>query len=218
MKIMQIFPQSFLGKLRLLLILSITIGIFAYFMGVPLYGYIQYPAKEGDILFQSLAGIELADVIEGATDSPYSHTGMVIKKNEAWYVREAIDPVQDTPLLFWIVRGYNGQFAAFRLKTSYQHYIPMMIKESEKFLGLPYDILYELDDKKIYCSELVYKAFKNVSGEKLGRLRKLKELNWKPYKDFIVDLAGELPLERKMITPKDLSEAHQLEKIFSNGI
>lgn len=218
MKIMPIFPQSFLAKLRLLLILSIAIGVFAYFMGVPLYGYAQYSAKEGDIIFQSLAGTELADVIEGATNSPYSHTGMVIKKNDLWYVREAIDPVQDTPLLFWIARGYNSQFAAFRLKEPYQHYIPMMIKESEKFLGLPYDVLYKLDDEKIYCSELVYKAFKNVSGEKLGRLRKLKELNWKPYKDFIVDLAGELPLERQMITPKDLSEAHQLEKVFSNGI
>jgi|WetSurMetagenome_2_1015567.scaffolds.fasta_scaffold18241_6 hypothetical protein len=218
MKIIQIFPQTFLAKLRLLLISGIAIGIFVYFLGVPFYWHLQYSAKEGDIIFQSLAGTELADVIEGATKSRYSHSGIVIKKNNLWYVREAFSPVKDTPLLLWIARGNESQFAVFRLKALYQKYISAMIKESEKFLGFPYDVLYELDDEKIYCSELVYKAFKNASGEKLGRLRKLKELNWQPYKEFIIDLAGELPLNRLMITPKDLSEASQLEKVFSNGI
>ncbi len=214
----KLFPQTFFAKLRFLFILGIASSTLIYFLGIPFYWYLQYPAKEGDIIFQSLAGIELADVIEGATQSPYSHSGMVIKKNELWYVREAAGPVQDTLLLLWIARGYENKFAVFRLKPAYQKYIPAMIEESEEFMGLPYDMLYELDDEKIYCSELIYKAFLNVSGEKLGRLRKLKELNWQPYKEFIIDLAGELPLERLMITPKDLSEAKQLEKVFSNGI
>jgi Permuted papain-like amidase enzyme, YaeF/YiiX, C92 family len=77
--------------------------------------------------------------------------------------------------------------------------------------GRPYDIRYELDDEKIYCSELIYKAFRTATGEELGKLQRLGDLDWRPYRETIEAIEnGPAPLDRLMITPRSLSEAAQL--------
>ncbi|MEJ2610566.1 MAG: YiiX/YebB-like N1pC/P60 family cysteine hydrolase [Candidatus Thiodiazotropha sp.] len=180
---------------------------------------LEYYPSEGDIVFQPLPDSDLTRAIEGATNSQYSHTGMVIKKHGLWYVREAVGPVKDTALFLWIMKGRDAKFAVYRLKEQYKQSIPSFINESKKYLGLPYDIYFELDDEKIYCSEMIYKSFKDATQESLGALKKLKELNWEGHREFIesIEVNG-IPYEREMITPVDLSKASQLEKIYSNGI
>lgn len=176
----------------------------------------SYVPKEGDFVFQSLPRADLVEAIEGVTRSPYSHVGLVIRKGDAWYVREAIGSVRDTPLDQWIKRGTHGQaFDAFRLRADLQPSVPALVKASEAFLGRPYDYKYAMDDESIYCSELLYKAMFNASARRIGTLQKLGELDWKPYRATIEKYeGGEVPLERLMITPRSLSEAAELEKVF----
>ena len=79
----------------------------------------------------------------------------------------------------------------------------------------PYDIHCDLDDQAIYCSELIYKAFERSTGEKLGKLQKLGELKWQARAPVIREIeGGRLPLERVMITPRSVTEASQLTKVF----
>lgn len=209
---MKFLPDTKWGKARF----SLLIGFLLYIFISPLFGYLEYEPKEGDMIFQSLPFAELTEVIEGVTNSPYSHVGVIVEIGKSWYVREALGEVKDTPLYLWILRGREDSFSVYRLKSEYQKHIKSMIVESEKFLGKPYDFLYELDDGKIYCSELIFKSYKQVTNENLGKLVKLEELNWKPHEDFILSIENEIPLDRVMITPKDLSEAKQLYKIYSN--
>jgi hypothetical protein len=68
-----------------------------------------YEPREGDFVFQSLPASDLVKAIEGASGSPYSHVGLVMRKADGWYVREAIGPVVDTPLHPWIARGRYGR-------------------------------------------------------------------------------------------------------------
>ena len=69
--------------------------------------------------------------------------------------------------------------------------------------------------RKIYCSELLYKAVRDATGRKLGKIRKLGELNWRPYEQVIRHIeSGSLPLDREMITPRDFSEAPELREVF----
>jgi len=76
-------------------------------------------------------------------------------------------------------------------------------------------IHYDLDDQAIYCSELIYKAFERNTGEKLGKLQKLGELKWQAHAPVIREIeGGRLPLERVMITPRSVTEASQLTKVF----
>lgn len=211
---MKITPSTIFGKIRLFVLLSIL----AYILLYPLVGYLKYQPKEGDLIFQSLPFGELTKVIEGATNSLYSHVGLLVKKDNSWYVREAIGEVKDTHLYIWIVRGRQSDFAIYRFKEEYQDIIPKLVNQSKTFLGLPYDFAYKLDDENIYCSELIFKSYKQITGKNLGKLVKLADLNWKPYKEFILSIENQIPLERVMITPKDLSQAKELEKVFSNGI
>lgn len=196
---------------------------------------VTYEPVEGDLIFQSLPRTPLVEAIEGSSGSPFSHCGIVRRSATAadsagkssktggnsstgrsWLVLEAIGPVKETPLAEWVSQGRGQGFAVFRLKQPWQGKIPAFLKAAETYKGRPYDIHYDMDDERIYCSELLWKAFRLASGEELGQPQPLKELNWKPYVEIIRRIEnGNVPLERHMITPRAVSEAVQVEKVFA---
>ena len=178
-----------------------------------------YVPRLGDLVFQSSPRGPLINAIEGATQSPYSHCGIVPRRDEAWVVVEAVEPVKETPLAQWIARGRQAGFAVYRFEEKYADKLPVMIAAARRHLGKPYDMRYDFDDEKLYCSELIYKAFREATGEECGAVCRLGELNWRPYETFIRMLeGGDLPLERRMITPRAVSEATQLKLVLRKGI
>ncbi|EDY18764.1 protein of unknown function DUF1105 [Chthoniobacter flavus Ellin428] len=178
----------------------------------------EYAPQEGDVVFQSLPHNPLIDTIEGSTGSPFSHCGILRKAGVIWKVIEAIGPVKETDLDAWEKQGRDGQFTVYRLKPRYRDKIPTFITAAQSYEGLPYDYHYEMDDRAIYCSELIYKAFRKATGEELGHLQKLGELKWQPYAPVIKQLeGGTVPLDRVLITPRSVSEAPQLEKVFEQA-
>lgn len=211
----KILPKSVAGRIFLssCLLLGIAVCVIA---AVPLYGYWGYTPKAGDVIFQSLPHNPLVDAIEGITGSPYSHCGIVVEKDGEWFVLEAIGPVRETPLFSWISRGRKFNFDVYRLKSEHAEAIPEFIKAARGYSGLPYDIKYEMDDEKIYCSELIYKAFKTATDEELGELKALGEMNWKPYAKTIEYFeSGPVPTKRMMITPVAVSKSTSLNNVFS---
>jgi hypothetical protein len=179
----------------------------------------EYEPATGDVVFQSLGHSPLIDMIEGSTTSPYSHCGIVVSKSGRWMVLEAIGPVRETPLEQWVQHGRKEGFAAYRLKPGFAGRREEFVHAAYNFIGKPYDIRYDLDDEKIYCSELVFKAFRAAFGQDLGRLVSLRELNWRPYEKLIRQIEGGAPpLERQIITPGNLARAPQLERIYSRDI
>jgi len=215
----KLFPEKY-RRLRIILCgVLIIIPIF-YFYILPLIYYSGYSPEEGDIIFQALPdAVDLVRTIEGVTESCYSHCGVVIRDNDEWLVNEALGTVHSTPIMDWIKRGRSSHFSVFRLKAEYRENIPNFLQALNKYQGRPYDMKYELDDRKIYCSELVYKAYLDATSEELGELVELGSLNWRPYEETIRKYEdGPPPLNRRMITPVDLSRARQLAKIYSVGI
>lgn len=177
-----------------------------------------YQPYEGDIAFQSLPHNPLIDAIEGSSGSPFSHCGILHRAGADWVVIEAIGPVKETPWRAWVAQARDRQYSVFRLKEPYRAKIPAFIEAAQSYEGRPYDIHYDMDDAAIYCSELIYKAFRRTTGQELGRLQTLGELNWQPYAEVIKQIeGGKVPLDRKMITPRSLSEAPQLEKVYAGG-
>jgi hypothetical protein len=78
----KIIPKTRAARIRWgLLILLLLVIIFST-RSYRLTGYIFYAPQEGDIIFQSLPHHELVDAIEGATRSPWSHCGVVMRENE----------------------------------------------------------------------------------------------------------------------------------------
>jgi len=204
------------------LLIGLLLGIAAALLCLRLLrtpeGEPPYEPQVGDVLFQPLPLLsDLVVAIEGITHSPYSHCGVVVRRNEEWHVIEAAARVTTTPLAQWIDRGRHNQYAAFRLKPEYEPIIPQFVKALHTYLGRPYDMQYEMGDAAIYCSELIYKGFHDATGEELGKLVRLGDLDWQPYRDTITRYGEDPPpLDRIMITPKHLAEAEQLIKIFEH--
>lgn len=180
----------------------------------------NYAPRDGDVIFQSLPHGPVVWAIEGVTESPYSHCGIVGTRDGQRVVYEAIGSVRITPLKEFLWRGRGGGFAVYRLRDEHRAHIPETLRCCEKYLGRPYDIRYRLDDEKIYCSELLFKAFRDAtSGEQLGDLVKFGDMDWGPYETLIRQIeGGPVPVDREMITPRDLAKARQLEPVFSHNI
>ena len=195
-----------------------VLTIFAWVYGPTYLAYWNYSPQEGDILFQSLPRSRLVNAIEGVSESAYSHCGIVAKQDGGWIVYEAYRNVEATPLREFIFRGRNQGFAVYRFKPAYQQFIPATIDKVQTFLGRPYDVRYRMDDDYIYCTELIYKAYRASSGgQQLGELVRLGDLNWRPYESTIKHFErGPVPLDRGITTPKAMAQADQLELVFAH--
>jgi cell wall-associated NlpC family hydrolase len=167
----------------------------------PISGY-----AEGDIIFIQSQTQQSAALRE-ATESVWTHVGLLIKKSGAWYVSEAIGPVVSTKIADFIARSKNKAYRIYRFK----HFDPATMQAAMysaiSRYNKPYDIYFEFSNDKIYCSELTYKVMKDVTGFDLGRIQKMKEMKLDgPYaqaliKKRLTDTGRELNPEELIITP-----------------
>jgi hypothetical protein len=195
---------------------AVILGVLAVVLawqGPASFAYWTYFPHEGDVLFQALPHQEVVDAIEGATDSDFSHCGIVAKVDGQWVVYEALGQVRTTPLYDFLLRGRERGFAVYRWKMNEREHVPAILEHARALLGLPYDTRYKMDDERIYCSELIYKAYRDATGGgQAGKLVRLGDLKWGKYEKTIIELeGGPPPLDREMITPRDLALAPQLE-------
>lgn len=175
-----------------------------------------YAPREGDVVFQSLPRGELVDVIEGVTDSALSHCGVVMRDADGrWVVHEAMGVVRETPLYLWIVRGRGARLDVWRWREIEGRDPAALRTALLRYSGKPYDFRYAPGDDEIYCSELVFKAYRDAYGVALGEWEPLGDLNWRPFERFIREMEnGALPLGRPMITPVGVTRSPELLKAY----
>lgn len=174
---------------------------------------------EGDIIFQSNISPQ-CKAIELATHSGYSHCGILFKKGEDWYVWEAVQPVKQTRLEEWTLRG-NQHFTVKRLVADSlitTAVIKKMQDAGSKYLGKQYDSYFEWSDDRIYCSELVWKIYKETLNIEVGKRNPLRsyDLSHPLVKATLKERYGKnIPLEEIMISPGDIFESPLLKTIVS---
>lgn len=175
----------------------------------------------GDIIFQTSTSAQ-SKAIQLATHSEYSHCGIVYEDNGDWYVFEAVQPVKKTPLDEWINRGQNAEYVVKRLKdtTALAPAALSKMKASAKAMsGKNYDLYFEWSNDRIYCSELVWKLYKDATGLEIGHLKQLKDfdLTSPAVKQKLKERYGnKIPLDEKVISPKDVYESELLETILKS--
>lgn len=207
-------------------VLRTVLGFVVLFLGLALWDawcitatLNAYKPQVGDVVLQSIQpGGRLLRTIRGVTESPWCHCGVVDRKDGEWVVCEAVGQgVVYTPLDEFLLRGDKIYFDVYRLKDQFQQHAQKFAECCSAYLGRPYDIQYELDDEKIYCSELVYKAYRDATGDTLGVVQEFGELNWEDYQDDIRHFHGsqELPLTRQVVTPASLELSPQLRRVCS---
>lgn len=128
-----------------------------------------------------------------------------------------------TPLSEWIKRGENSKYVVKRLKDSENLLtnanLTKMKKIGDKYAGKDYDLYFEWSDSRIYCSELVWKIYKEALGLEVGKLEKLGDFN---LTDNAVSLklkeryGDNIPKDELVISPASMFESDKLVTVFKN--
>jgi len=221
-------------KKPILTILSLTIIGFIGYWGFEMYPFAEEEKKDnqgvehfqlqnnfqsGDIIFQTSKSSQ-SKAIQLATKSKYSHMGIIFEDDEQDFVYEAIQPVKLTPLKQWIERGEKGHYVIKRLVDADKILTPEALAKmkqiGEQFKGKNYDLYFEWSDEKIYCSELVWKIYKEALDIEIGQLEKLSDFDLSNI--IVQQIMGErygndIPLEEKVISPAAMFNSNKLRTI-----
>lgn len=179
------------------------------------------PVRDGDIVFQTSSSSQ-STAIQRATRSPWSHMGIVFLRDGVPVVYEAVDPVRATPLARWAARGVGGRIVVKRLKDAGTVLTPDAVRalrrETEKFLGRRYDLAFGWSDDRIYCSELVWKAYDRALGRQVGRLQRLRDFDLEEplVKRKLKERYGaHVPLDEPVISPGAMFASDELVTVDS---
>lgn len=208
---------------KFLLCLAATAGVFVacfvFWVAKDLYAISAYKPQVGDVVIQNIDPCgRLLRAVKAVSESEWCHCGVVDRKDGRWVVCEAVGGgVRYTDLDDFLMRGNRIRFVVYRLTDEFNHQADKFAKSCAQYLGRPYDSKYELDDEKIYCSELVYKAYESATGETLVDTQELSDLKWEGHEEDIKyysesdDLVA--VLEREVVTPVSLTTSPRLKKI-----
>jgi len=190
------------------------------FSGKKVENVVSDKIQDADIIFQTSESKQ-CEAVRIATNSKFSHCGIIYKINGDLFVFEAVQPVKLTPLQDWISHGKDGKYLIKRLKNAEQVLTPSTLQKmkdySQQFNGKEYDAYFEWSDTRIYCSELIWKIYKNGARIELSKLREMKEFNLEdPRVQKILKerYGNEIPLEEKVVAPSDLADSSLLKTII----
>lgn len=173
--------------------------------------------REGDIVFTGSEHGQGAAIM-AATDSVFTHCGVVFERDGKLMVIEAVYPVKVTEIREFIGRSKPQALAFKRLKKPLD---PAKVAVARKWaaaqLGRPYDDRFQWGDDRLYCSELVWKIF-GKAGVELCKLRSVREyrLDHPKVSALITARFGKienLNLKEQVVAPSDLAASTLLEDV-----
>ena len=207
----KLFPTA---AATLLLVLPILAGICVAYDQKETSEVVLLP---GDLVFQDTRSPQ-SRIIRSITDSPYSHVGVIFRREGRLHVFEAYGPVKSTPLTDWVRRD-EGRFAIRRLKRREElldaEALAALEKLGQAWLGKPYDPQFRWDDEKLYCSELVWKLFREGLEIELAELERWEDypLRNERVQALVRERWGEENPRGKLISPAALFVSPILESL-----
>ena len=179
--------------------------------------------KDGDIIFQTSLSPQ-SQAIQRATQSHWSHMGIILTHNGRQMVFEVADVVKFTPMNVWVKRGKDNLYVVKRLKNADAVLTPFALEKLQtlaaRFEGKPYDAQFGWGDENVYCSELVWKMYERALGIEVGPLQKLGDFH---LEDNVVrarlqERYGEaIPLNETVISPEQIYLSQLLETVYERN-
>ena len=174
--------------------------------------------QTGDVVFQDTGG-EQGKAVEAATGSKFTHCGIVFEQDGKLYVLEAVQPV--TVVTLDSFRRRSKVFHARRLKDRSKLNAAAMEKGlawGRKQIGKDYDPLFQWDDETLYCSELVWKIYKQSTGIELCETKTFQSyfLEKPEVRAVIQKRYGDvprLPEKEPVVAPSDLAASALLDEV-----
>ena len=174
--------------------------------------------RDGDIVFQTSRSSQ-SRAVQRATNSRYSHMGIIFIRNGRPYVFEAVATVRYTPVGEWVARGEGRHFVVKRLADAKRVLTPGALRRmrwaASKFEGRPYDLQFGWSNRRMYCSELVWKLYAPL-GIELSRPRRVGDFN---LGDAVVRRKARerypdgIPLDEPAVAPSDIFDSRLLQTV-----
>jgi len=171
--------------------------------------------KDGDIIFQSSKS-QQSKAVELATNSVFSHCGIIFIENGVPYVYEAVQPVGKRTLIDWIKSGVEEKYKIRRLidrgilmSESWES----MREYAQKQVGKNYDSYFSWTDKEMYCSEYVWKIYNEIAKIPLAKPKELREFNIDApliRKTMYERYGNDIPYNELMVSPGQLYDSDLL--------
>ena len=178
--------------------------------------------QDGDIIFHKSKSSQ-SRLISKVTGSDFTHMGILFYDKGQLYVYEAVGPVKSTPFKEWTARGDGGRYVVKRLKDAEKTLTPDNLSKLRKaglsYRGKPYDLRFRFSNDEIYCSELVYKMYKDALGISIGELGKFSDFNLSDpevKKELKRRYKGEYSLNETIISPESMYRSTLLETVEDN--
>lgn len=168
--------------------------------------------QNGDLIFRRGRSVESQIVLLSDGDSDYSHVGIIYIKNKEPFVIHSVpaengeeyELIKMEGIKEFLSEDKATRFAVFRLEDSLINIAATASKFAydcylkKYYFDNQYDLL---SDKKLYCTELIWKAYRNAGVDIVQN--RLHHIN------FIV-------INKKMIMPSSIIESKYLKLVHSN--
>lgn len=184
----------------------------------------QAQLQEGDIILQRIPCGNLCDAIVETTPCKtfaYNHCGIVHYEKGKPFVIEAMgEQVQQTPLDSFAKREQTPTYHIARLKAPYKRYIQQAVKAAQAYIGTPYDDAFLPGDSALYCSELVWAAFKDGNRHPIFALQPMTFISprthttYPAWEAYYTDLGIAIPEGEPGINPCAIANAEVVELLM----
>lgn len=116
------------------------------------------PLLDGDLIFHASQS-DQSTWIRLATGSSLTHVGLVDLRGDEVWVIEAVQPVKATRLRAFRDRWGDPRIAVKRREGLTPRERDRVVAKARSWLGGDYDSAFGWGDDRVYCSELVWKAY-----------------------------------------------------------
>lgn len=181
---------------------------------------LEQKLKNGDLVFLGIDNFFFKNVAK-ATNTWVNHVGIAFQKEGEWVVAESRLPVSTIgDFCSYISRAGTGEVAILRLKHNWTNSeLEDLWLAAEKRKGILYHQGFDLDSSRQFCSKYVYEIFDEVLGIQIGKVQTFKEIldenTEGSLKFWNIWFFGDIPWDRRTITPKSQLDDSKLETVWS---
>jgi uncharacterized protein YycO len=174
--------------------------------------------EDGDIIFQVTHSSQ-SQAVSLASGSPITHVGLINVSEGRVTVIEAMEPVREVSVEQFVGRSSHWGLSRLNEEMENPNWADSVISAARSMKGKHYDGLFQWSDDRIYCSELVWKAYKSSLGIELAELETVGDLDLspQPVQELIrrrTANGATLNLEEPIITPGHLIASDKLTVII----
>ena len=163
----------------------------------------------GDVLMQNLH-CRLCSLIEAQTHSQFSHIGIVLSLNPL-LIGEAFQKVRATSFEEFRSKSQKGSKILVLRHIYSKHFRNLEFFYRKYFHNLLYDSSFLWDNKKIYCSELIWKLLKTQTHYLPKPRPMMYDENYEQWKKYF---KGNVPIGEIGVSPAQFERSPYFKKVM----